>query len=145
MFTTRHKTEPDVTSMTRAPQDQLYAAAGQWLGNTAEPSGEVVVGDADHSPVSFGVLGDVVGRVGAPLGDPDQAGINEGEFVAEPFYLVPGPCAELGGDAAVVDVLERVDGVGLLVAAGALRLRGMRLACPAEQRMTIRVRTIRSE
>jgi hypothetical protein len=45
MFATRHQTEPGVTSMSRAPQDQLYAAAGQWLRNTAEPSGELSVGD----------------------------------------------------------------------------------------------------
>jgi hypothetical protein len=42
----------------------------------------VVPGDADERPVLGRVFGDVGGRFGPPLRDPDQSGLHEGEAVA---------------------------------------------------------------
>jgi hypothetical protein len=42
----------------------------------------VVPGDASERPVLGRVFGDVGGRFGPPLRDPDQSGLHEGEAVA---------------------------------------------------------------
>jgi hypothetical protein len=47
--------------MTRAPQDPPKAAAGRWLRNTAEPSGELAAGDVV-------AVGDVLLAVARPAG-----------------------------------------------------------------------------
>ena len=57
-FAFRYQAKPDVTSMTRSLQDQPNAAAGRWLRNTAELSGELSVGDI----VSVGEVPLAVGR-----------------------------------------------------------------------------------
>jgi hypothetical protein len=68
--------------------------------------GTVVPGDADDSPVVLGVAGHVGGGIRPPLRDPDQARVNKLEALAQPRDLIPGPEADLGVDAAVVQGFE---------------------------------------
>jgi hypothetical protein len=56
--------------MTRSLQEHPNAVAGRWCRNTAEPSGELSVGDV----VAVGEVGLAVGRVGWTL---VRGGLNE--------------------------------------------------------------------
>jgi hypothetical protein len=58
MLTFRHQAKPDVTPMTRSLQAQPNASSGRWFRNTAEPSGELSVGDI----VCVGEVALAVGR-----------------------------------------------------------------------------------
>ena len=69
-FTFRYQAKPDVTPMTRSLQVQPISVAGRWLGNTAEPSGELSVGDI----VAVGEVPLAVAKVGWT---PVSGGLNE--------------------------------------------------------------------
>src|SRR5581483_7762746 len=71
----------------------------------------------DEGPVPGRVRGDIIRGLGPPLGYPHQARVEQGEAVAEAGDLVAAAHGQLGGDPAVVDVLERGRQAGLLVPA----------------------------
>src|SRR5690349_21802000 len=77
----------------------------------------VVAADTDERPVLGPVRGDVGGGGWPPFGYPDQAGLEQGEAVAETGDLIAVAHGQLSGDPAVVDVLERGRQPGLLVPA----------------------------
>jgi menaquinone-9 beta-reductase len=72
--------------------------------------------DGDQVSEATGVGGQVGGRVGPPLRDEDQPGVHEVEAVEEPQDLRPRADVQVGGDAAVVDLLHGVRHRGLALA-----------------------------